>query len=242
LTKRGHEVTLANNGLEALAALEREPFDVVLMDVQMPEMGGLDATAAIRQREQETGGYTRIVAMTAHAMSGDRERCLAAGMDAYLSKPIDPAMLYATLELTPAAMASIASARTPAAAPVDCAALLERLGSDADLFADVTRSFLEFCPAGVSAIKAAIDANDADALRTAAHAFRGAAANLSAGGLCAAAQTLERLGAESRLRPAEAAWRQLKVEAAAVMDGLRRFDAAVSHPVTVSKTSPQRSV
>ena len=98
LTKRGHDVTVANNGLEALAALERGAFDVVLMDVQMPEMGGLEATAAIRQRERDTGGHMRIVAMTAHAMNGDRERCLAAGMDGYLSKPIDPAMLYATLE------------------------------------------------------------------------------------------------------------------------------------------------
>ena len=86
------------------------------------------------------------------------------------------------------------------------------------------RLFLEFCPSGVAAIKAAIDAHDAGALRTAAHALRGAAANLSAGALCDAAQTLERLGAESRLEPAEAAWRRLSVEAAAVMDTLRRFD------------------
>ena len=99
LEKRGHEVVVAGNGLEAIAALERASFDVVLMDVQMPEMGGLEATAAIRKREQESGsGHARIIAMTAHAMTGDRERCLAAGMDGYLSKPIDPTMLYATVE------------------------------------------------------------------------------------------------------------------------------------------------
>ena len=96
LTRRGHKVTVVNNGREALDALEREAFDLVLMDVQMPEMGGFEATAAIRARERDTGGHIRIVAMTAHAMNGDRERCLAAGMDGYLSKPIDPRMLFAT--------------------------------------------------------------------------------------------------------------------------------------------------
>jgi two-component system sensor histidine kinase/response regulator len=88
LEKEGHLVVVASDGREALAALEREAFAVVLMDVQMPEMGGMEATAAIREREQGTGRHVPIVAMTAHAMQGDRERCLAAGMDAYLSKPI----------------------------------------------------------------------------------------------------------------------------------------------------------
>jgi CheY-like chemotaxis protein len=212
---------VANNGREALAAVERETFDLVLMDVQMPVMGGLDATTAIRQREAGTGGHVRIVAMTAHVMTGDRERCFAAGMDGYLSKPIDPKMLFAVVEQ--GALGTIAPV-VRAAAPVDCEAVLQRLGGDAELFADVVRLFLESCPAGVSAIKAAIDDQDAGRIRTTAHALRGAAANLSATALCEAAQTLERLGAESRLGPAEAAWRTLSVEAAAVMQTLRHFD------------------
>jgi PAS domain S-box-containing protein len=98
LSKRGHVVTVVSNGREALDAMRREAFDLVLMDVQMPEMDGFEATAAIRQLESETGTRVRIVAMTAHAMTGDRERCLAAGMDGYLSKPIDQRSLFDAVE------------------------------------------------------------------------------------------------------------------------------------------------
>ena len=98
LTRRGHHVTIAQDGREALARLEQEAFDLVLMDLQMPVMGGLDATIEIRRRERRPDGHVRIVAMTAHAMNSDRERCLAAGMDGYLSKPIDPPMLFAVVE------------------------------------------------------------------------------------------------------------------------------------------------
>jgi PAS domain S-box-containing protein len=98
LTKRGHTVTVVNNGREAIDALQRNAYDLVLMDVQMPEMDGFEATAAIRRMERDTGRRVRIVAMTAHAMSGDREHCLAAGMDGYLSKPIDQRTLYDVVE------------------------------------------------------------------------------------------------------------------------------------------------
>ncbi|PYR15314.1 MAG: hypothetical protein DMF95_29180 [Acidobacteria bacterium] len=202
LTRRGHTVTVAKNGREALAALARDTFDLVLMDVQMPEMSGLDATAAIRLREQGTGAHQRIVAMTAHAMTGDRERCAAAGMDGYLSKPVDRTMLFAAVEQDGAA--------TPETPGVP---------------AHVTRTFAEEGPARLAAIKAAIDERDADGLRAAARALVGTAAALPAArALLEAARTLERLGAESRLEPAEAAWRRLSVEAAAVMDAIRFFD------------------
>ena len=98
LEKRGHHVVLATNGLEALTALEKELFDLVLMDVQMPEMDGFETTARIRDRERLSGGHLPIVAMTAHAMKEDCERCLNAGMDAYLSKPIEPKELFDTIE------------------------------------------------------------------------------------------------------------------------------------------------
>src|SRR5262249_111376 len=88
-----HHVTIASNGNEAIDAVEREQFDVVLMDLQMPEMGGLEATAIIRERESDSGKHIPILAMTAHPMSGDRERCPEGGMDGYISKPIPAAEL-----------------------------------------------------------------------------------------------------------------------------------------------------
>ena len=98
LEKQGHHVTVAADGRQAIAALAREPFDVVLMDVQMPEMDGFEATAAIRAAEQGTGRHLPIIAMTAHAMQRDRERCLAAGMDDYISKPLNTPLLLEMLQ------------------------------------------------------------------------------------------------------------------------------------------------
>ena len=93
LERIGHEAVVAANGREALALLEREAFDLVLMDVQMPELDGLETTVAIRERERVEGGHLPVVAVTAHAMKGDAERCLAAGMDGYVAKPLQPASL-----------------------------------------------------------------------------------------------------------------------------------------------------
>jgi len=216
LTKRGHRVTVANNGLEALEALDRQAFDVVLMDVQMPEMGGFEASAAIRERERTTGGHLRIVAMTAHAMSGDRERCLAAGMDAYLPKPIDPPLLFATLEENEASVVA------PAAPAVDRQALLARLGGDEELMRDIVQIFLMDCPARLAAIKSAVDARNADKLRAEAHALKGAASNMSAQDVVEAARTLERMGAEGKLEAADAAWLQLSNAAGAALEALRQ--------------------
>jgi CheY-like chemotaxis protein len=98
LEKRGHRVVLASTGGEALARLKDETFDVILMDVQMPDMDGLETTAIIREREKASGTRTPIIALTAHTMKGDRERCLAVGMDSYITKPVEPAELVATVE------------------------------------------------------------------------------------------------------------------------------------------------
>ncbi len=229
LNRRGHDVTVANNGLEALAALERETFDLVLMDIQMPEMGGLEATVEIRRREQESGAPPiRIVAMTAHAMAGDRERCIQGGMDGYLSKPIDPATLFATVEDPSSDHRAASSAAQPPRppAPIDRAGLMRRLGDDYELLEQVIGLFLADCPLRLAAIQAAVDLRDAEQIRTTAHALKGSAGNLSADTLAEAARTLERLGAERRLEPTPAAMRQLVVEAVAVMEYLRAWESA----------------
>jgi signal transduction histidine kinase/DNA-binding response OmpR family regulator len=227
LQRRGHDVTLAQDGREAVDISAHQSFDMVLMDLQMPVMGGLEATAAIREREQETGEHLRIVAMTAFAMNGDRERCLAAGMDGYLSKPIDPRMLFAVVEQEPSAEPpTSAVAAPPAQTPAfDEAELRARVSGDEQLLGDVVRIFLEDCPARLAAIKDAVDRRDGEAIHLTAHALKGAAGNLAAKGLFEAARVLERLGAESRLDAAEAASRVVAAEAANVIDALRRFES-----------------
>ena len=233
LSQRGHRVTVTNNGIETLAALERATFELILMDLQMPEMDGIEATVAIRERERTAGGHIRIVAMTAHTMKGDRERCLAAGMDGYLSKPIDPRALYAVVEEGSGGVSPVE--RLPQA--LDREEMLERLGGDEELVADVIRLFLEDTPQRLASIKAAVDRRNADQIRTTAHTLKGTAANVSAPGLLAAAGVLERLGAEGRLDAAEAAWRRLSMEASIVLDSIQRSELASpgrqTAPITV---------
>jgi two-component system, sensor histidine kinase and response regulator len=211
LSKRGHNVTTAVNGIEAIAALERETFDLVLMDVQMPEMGGLEATAAIRERERRIGGHVRIVALTAHAMRGDQERCLAAGMDGYLSKPINRLDLFAVVERGSAAAAPMPSdATTPV---FDRDALLERLGGDPSLAFEIVQLFIEDCPVQLAAIQGAVAARDAKAVRATAHALKGSAGNLGASALLAAARALEDIGRDGRLEAMAPAWLELERQA-----------------------------
>jgi two-component system sensor histidine kinase/response regulator len=228
LTRRGHHVTVAQDGREALARLDQETFDLVLMDLQMPVMGGIDATVAIRLGERVTGRHVRIVAMTAHAMSSDRARCLAAGMDGYLSKPIDPALLFAMVEENGGGPGVETAAAGPIAFDED--ALRHRLSGDDQLMADVIQLFLEDLPVRLAAIKSAVTGRNAEALREAAHALKGAAGNLSAGRLFEAAGVLERIGAGSDIDAAEGAWRQLSVEASHVIDVLRCLSSSTKEP------------
>ena len=220
LVKRGHDVTLVGNGLDAAEALERTPFDVVLMDLQMPVLGGLDATRLIRERERDT--HVRIVAMTAHALPGDRERCLEVGMDDYITKPINRTRLYEVVEEAQPGAAP-AGAIPEADAVFDRDEMLRRLDGDLALFDDVIGLFLDDCPPQVLAIRAGVEKRDAGALRSAAHRLKGTAGNLAAADLAERARRLELLAERGHGDPGDAmeALRNLEVAAARLLDRLR---------------------
>ena len=150
LKKRGHVPVLVGNGDAALAAWEREPFDLILMDVQMPEMDGFAATQAIRAKEKAKGGHVPIIALTAHAMKGDRERCLAAGMDAYVSKPIRAAELFEAIgRLLSADVKGAKERPDPEGRPgavLDLDTALGVVDGDRDLLREMAQWFLNQCP------------------------------------------------------------------------------------------------
>src|SRR5207245_10622560 len=157
LERRGHKVTIAANGREALDAVRQQPFDVVLMDVQMPEMGGFEATAAIRALERGNGNAAPlpIIAMTAHAMKGDRERCLVAGMNEYLTKPLDPRQLCLLVEEM--AAGRVVAAGSTVEAPVVPLQVLARVGGDRQLLAEISCLFVDDAPRHLDRIRRALD-------------------------------------------------------------------------------------
>jgi two-component system sensor histidine kinase/response regulator len=221
LEKRGHRITVVNNGREALDTLRRGSFDVVLMDVQMPEMGGLEATARIRELEKGSGRHTPIIAMTAHAMTGDRERCLEAGMDGYISKPISQVELFDAIErLAPPPVPSRRSPQpgvpAPAAAAseplIDQAGLLVRVDGSMELVRDLIRLFQAVCPALLSDIGNAVEQRDGKALAFAAHALKGSLSQLSAHQAAAAAHRLESAARQGDLSYARNQFEDLKTE------------------------------
>jgi len=222
LSKRGHHVTVVQNGREALAAIEQGDYEIVLMDVQMPEMGGLEATAVLRDRERGTGRRMRVVAMTAHAMKGDRERCLAAGMDGYLSKPVDPKALFAVVEES--ASGEDAHVVTPVAGELafDIDELRRRTGGDETLIAEVVRLFLEDCPMRMEALRRAIHNENRTELHAAAHALKGAASYVSARRVVDGAAELERLGQDASLAHAAAVFERLEREVGRLMADLSK--------------------
>jgi PAS domain S-box-containing protein len=206
LERRGHSVIVAENGRQALSAIEKHKFDLVLMDVQMPEMGGLEATRAIREKEETTGAHVAIVAMTAHAMQGDRERCLEAGMDGYLAKPLDPKTFLQTVEGTvssPAVDQRGGDTAESKGTALDGPALLARFGSDGKLVRALVRTFAEDCPEMMARIRKALTARDAPALADAAHALKGSVGNFGATGAFETARDIEK---EARQGKLDATW------------------------------------
>jgi CheY-like chemotaxis protein len=212
LQKRGHRVAVAGTGREALAALELGAFDVVLMDLQMPETDGMEATAAIRANEKATGAHIPIIALTAHAMAGDRERCLAAGMDGYLSKPIQARELIETVEgvtgLAPRAGLD-AEPRPPKvdnAPPVVADDILGScMGGDTALFAELTALFAEQSGQLIRQLQQALAGQDAHQVERIAHTLKGSVGAFGAGEVLAAAAQLEELARRGDLAGARQA-------------------------------------
>jgi CheY-like chemotaxis protein len=227
LEKRGHQVRVAANGREALAALDREPFDVILMDLEMPEMGGLAATAAIRERELATGGHVPIIAMTAHAMQGDRQKCLDGGMDNYIAKPIRPQVLFGVIE--EACRKALPRLRAPVDSPtvnaptqdvMDLSSALARVDGDAELFREVAQLFLETTPGSLDQLRTAVGAGDLDKAAQLAHTLKGAVSNFSAREAFEAASNLHAAATQGNLPATKTALAHLEGQLARLQKAL----------------------
>jgi CheY-like chemotaxis protein/HPt (histidine-containing phosphotransfer) domain-containing protein len=186
LQKRGHQVTVANDGVEALSLLERESFDLVFMDVHMPNMGGFEATSEIRRREKAHGlPRIPIVALTALAMTGDREKCLEAGMDAYLTKPISARDLFTVLtQLLPGAgstAGTISGRPTEAPRPaLDLDQLRENMDDDEEMLQDIVGAFLRDHGNQLRELKQGLASGDEKTALRAAHTLKGLLLTLAA--------------------------------------------------------------
>ncbi len=207
LERFGHTVTVAANGKKALEAWNRGGFDAILMDVQMPEMNGWEATQEIRERERSAGVRIPIIAMTAHAMKGDDERCFAAGMDDYLTKPIRTEELMATLDKV-GKRKLVRTARLDPTKPrqdvpsLDLQGALDRLGGDRGLYGELVDVLKNGWPGVAAEMQKAIDARDSITLERSAHTLRGAASNLGAIGVSEEALELEKLARSERIEDA----------------------------------------
>jgi signal transduction histidine kinase/DNA-binding response OmpR family regulator len=236
LEKLGHAVILAENGGEALNMVARHPeIELVLMDVQMPGMDGLEATGHLRALEAVPGSSRArlpIVAMTAHAMAGDRERCLAAGMDDYLAKPIDAQRLASVIDRvahmfrtkpsqTSLRAADLRARAMPAEAPLDRATMLASLDGDDELLVEIAILLQESAPALVREARAAFDSDDAARVEYVAHMLRGSVRQVGAASAATAADKVETLAREGRLGTSSA------------RTAMRELEAAVAHLVSV---------
>jgi CheY-like chemotaxis protein len=232
LGKEGHLVLLANNGREALSVLEKETLDLVLMDMQMPEMGGAEAAAIIRKHEYGTPHRIPIIAMTARAANGDRERCLEAGMNAYLPKPFSANALFdliATLfngtASTPLSGNGSRVGSEPAFLP---RALLEQVNHNRALLCELGRLFVESSPAMLAELHSALARGDAKGVRRTAHRVRGSVANFAASHAMTVAGELERMGETNDLTGAHAALKELESAIDHLIGALSDFESSQS--------------
>ncbi|WP_320045568.1 response regulator [uncultured Desulfobacter sp.] len=212
LEKRGHSAVVAQNGIEALAALEDQehPFDIILMDVQMPEMDGIETTAHIREKEKGTGKHIPIIALTAHAMKSDQEVCLNAGMDGYVAKPLQPEALFTAIHYLTETVA--AHTHEKRSAVFDREQSVASVGGDMDLLREIADLFVENAPHMMVEIKNAIDQRNAYRLNRAAHLLKGSVGNFGACPVFESALKLEMLGKQNSLDGVDTIFNGLEIE------------------------------
>jgi len=231
LEKHGYALTHAENGREAVEAMTNGDFDLVFMDVQMPEMDGLNATRRIREIEQEKGGHTPIVAMTAHAMAGDRERCLDAGMDGYVSKPIRREdLLGAIREFTGKSREPVTRKEIIAGSATlyTREEMLSELDGDEELLQKLGRLFAENTPGILASIRKSISARDSAGLERAAHKLLGSLGAFGAEPARKIASCLEEQGRLADFEAVEEKFANLEREVDKIYDALGEFSGVCS--------------
>jgi two-component system sensor histidine kinase/response regulator len=228
IEKLGYRADVVANGAEAIEAVSRTPYAAILMDCRMPEVDGFAATERIRQHERRYGGHTPIIALTANAMDGDRERCLAAGMDDYVPKPVAIDTLGAALVRCFAGRTCTAETAPPGPLEVreimDRALCVQRLGGNAQLIRQLVELFRADCPRMLAEIQAAVADRNAQALERAAHRLKGSAANFAAGRAVEGARQLETMGRDGDLGGAPAAYAELEHEIARLLPMLAELE------------------
>jgi CheY-like chemotaxis protein len=227
LNKLGHSVAVGRDGQEALQKWEEEKFDLLLLDVQMPELDGFGVTAAIRAKERKTGKHVAIVAMTAHAMKGDRERCLSAGMDDYIAKPITKAALHTVIQRCgPKPPAERTSSMESSA--INREQALAGVGGDTELLLEIAKIFMDQADTMLAAVEETVRKQDAPALERAAHSLKGSVGVFGAQAAKDSAFRLEQMGRNRDLGAAQQACESLSRELQLVKQDLLRLQREFS--------------
>jgi len=202
ITKNGCTITAVNDGAQAVEAYKTDKFDMILMDVQMPQMDGIEATQTIRKLESESGTHIPIIAMTAHAMKGDKERCLEAGMDDYISKPIKPDELYRIINNQHIEKEEPSLDLPDMTASIDMQKALEAVDGDRELMIELINMFLEELPDTMSNLESCVQNANAEDIERKSHTLKGALGNFGADKAVELSFALEKAGRFNELKNA----------------------------------------